>query len=95
MSDTVEGPDLEQLLAGIDQGEANALMQAFHDEAQRLGVGDDTAMWALAQLEAALIANATIGREQQWRAQRLREMVLAALPAAIMHYSSERGATRQ
>ncbi len=95
MSDAVEGPGLEQLLAGIDQGDANALMQAFHNTAAHLGIGDDTAMWAIAQLEAAVIANATIGREQQWRAQRLREMVCAALPAAVMHYASARGGPPQ
>jgi len=80
-------PDLEQLLAGIDQGVANELMEAFRVAAADLGVDDNTAMWALAQLEAAIIANGRPGREQSWRAQRFREMVYVALPVALTHYS--------
>lgn len=78
-----ERTQVAQLLAGINQDLANDLYETFNQRALELGVNNPEAMWAVAMLQARVLAAAEIGDQQMWVAARFNEMVKVALPAMI------------
>ena len=76
------------ILAAADQDHANRILQAMHEAAAGASMG--TVWWAIAQAQAALLANAP-PELQVWLATRLSELCQVALPAAIAAAAEARG----
>lgn len=81
--------DLAALLEGTDQQLANELYEAFNAKAAENGARMPEAMWAVAMLQARILAQAEMGQTQTWVAGRFHEMVTAALPGMML--AVERG----
>jgi hypothetical protein len=81
--------DVARLLEGVDQDKANAMVSAFEAVAQQEQAKNPEAMWAVAILQARVLAAAEMGNEQVWVAARFQEMVALALPAMIL--ATEKG----
>ena len=76
--------DAAVLLAGVNQDISNELVRVF-DEASRItGAKMGDAMWAMAMLQARVLASAQFGDEQEWAARRFHELVRLALPGMMM-----------
>lgn len=76
--------DVAQLLEGIRQDASNELMRVF-DEASRItGATMGEVMWAIAMVQARILASAQLGDEAEWVARRFHELVQCALPAMMM-----------
>lgn len=84
-------PEMVALLRDTDQAMSNELMQAFADAARARNARTGEIIWALAMLEAAVVANEDFGEPQQRVAHLMRQMVHAALPAAMMKNAQARG----
>ena len=94
MSDTIDDTpsltEVAQLLAGIDQVKADFMMQAFQHAAAEVKAHNPEAMWAIAMLQARMLANAQMGSEQHWVAHRFFDMVRIAIPAMILEVEQVR-----
>jgi leucyl aminopeptidase (aminopeptidase T) len=88
MTDTVDDApsptEVAKLLADVDQGKANHLMRAFDQAAGETGARNCEVMWALAMLQARVLAAAPMGDVQVWTAGRFAEMVRLAYPALAL-----------
>jgi hypothetical protein len=76
--------DLARLLEGIRQDKSNQLYEAFNKAAEANVASLPEAQWAVAMLQARVLAMAEMGGEQVWVAARFAEMVTAALPAMML-----------
>jgi hypothetical protein len=54
------------LLSDVDQGVANALMEAFADKAHALQADMGAVMWAISMMKAAVVARASSEDEATW-----------------------------
>ncbi len=82
--------EVAELLANLDQGRCNSLLTAFNHAAIAIEATNVEAMWAVAMLQAQVLARAEIGGEQVWAATRMGELLRIALPGAIMQASPRR-----
>lgn len=93
VSDAAPPPDVAEVLRDIDADVAAELGRAFDAKAQELGADMATAMWAIAQLQARVLAAAPMGSEQVFTASRFAQMVQLAFPfMALMTERSRRRA---
>lgn len=76
--------EVASLLAGVSQETTNALIAAWDAATTEHGATMGEAMWALAMLQARVLASAEMGDEQVWVAGRFAELVQLALPAMMM-----------
>jgi hypothetical protein len=76
--------EVAEVLANLDQGRCNLLLIAFNNACFQWESTNVEVMWALAMLQAQVLARAEIGGEQTWAATRMGEMLRIALPGAIM-----------
>jgi hypothetical protein len=76
--------EVAEVLANLDQGRCNLLLIAFNNACFGWEATNVEVMWALAMLQAQVLARAEIGGEQIWAATRMGEMLRIALPGAIM-----------
>ena len=76
--------EVAERLANLDQGRCNFLLVSFNEAARKLVATNVEVMWALAMLEAQVLARAEIGGEQTWAATRMGELLRIALPGAMM-----------
>jgi hypothetical protein len=88
--DTPVRTEVAEMLAGVDQGKANFLMQAFDHAAGETQAQYSEAMWAIAMLQARVLALAELGPTQIWAAERFAEMVRLALPAVMLQQEKQR-----
>lgn len=77
-------PQIADVLAGIDQDTATALVNAFNGFAHARNTDVATVMWALANLQATVLAKAGDMELQVWTAMRFAEMVEVALGARML-----------
>lgn len=75
--------ELYRVLEDVDNRKAARIFQAFSETAKAETANMAEAAWALAQLQAQLLAAAP-GELQLWWAGRLAEMCQLALPTALM-----------
>ena len=76
--------EVANMLAEIDQGRCNDLLAEFNHACRKWQSTTAEVMWALAMLQAQVLARAELGGEQTWAATRMGEMLRIALPGAIM-----------
>ncbi len=76
--------ELAILLADIDHDKSNFLVAAFNTAAAKVQAHNGEAMWAIAMLQARVLAMADMGEAQTWAANRFFEMVRVALPGMIL-----------
>jgi hypothetical protein len=85
--------DVARLLQDADQDTAARLANGFNDAAAVSGANMATVMWALANLQARVLALSGIGDIQLWQATQFQRMVEVALPAQMI--AVERRGTMQ
>jgi hypothetical protein len=73
------------LLSDVDQGVANALMEAFADKAHALQADMGAVMWAISMMKAAVVARASSEEEATWVAARFGDMLDVALETKMAH----------
>jgi hypothetical protein len=76
--------DVVQLLRLTSQDKANALVAAFAAASLEHASSWADAAWAVAMLQAKLLAMAPMGNDQVWAAANFSELVQIALPAAML-----------
>lgn len=79
------------LLSDVDQGVANALMEAFADKAHALQADTGAVMWAISMMKASVMARASSEDEAKWVAARFGDMLDVALEAKLAHLAGVGG----
>ena len=87
--DSPSPSEVAELLSRVDQDKANELVAAFDGAATRLHAQIAEAMWALAMLQARVLATAPMGPVQVTTAAHMADMVRIALPGMML--AIERG----
>lgn len=77
-------PETKVLLEQVSQDRANELMTAFSDACRGIGATTAEIMWTVAMLQARVIATFNMGDDQKQAALQFGEMLLVALPSAIL-----------
>lgn len=85
-----QATDAAVLLASVDQGRANELLRLFDQAAAELKPNMGEAMWAIAMLQARILASAEMGEQQIWAAARFAELVQLAFPAMVLKVEQAR-----
>jgi hypothetical protein len=83
--------DVARLLRDADQDVAARLANAFNDDAAASGCNMATVMWALANLQARVLALTGVGDLQLWQATQFQMMVQVALPAQMVAVEKAKG----
>lgn len=84
-NETINGyAAVDVVLSNVDQQAANVLLDTFNKRAAALGVDVKTAQWAIAMLQAHILARAQMGDAQFHVAAEFATMVKLALPAAML-----------
>lgn len=76
--------EMRAMLEGIRQAVSNDLVQTLEDAARRAGATMGELMWAVAMLQARVLASAEMGDQQVWTAGRFSDLVRLALPAMML-----------
>lgn len=91
-ADEPHQPTAAETLAGVRQDVSNALLAKFDEVCADINPTMGEMTWAVAMMQARILASAEFGEMQTWAASQFGRMVAIALPAFMMEVEKRKRA---